>query len=1111
MKNATKESSTSDVLGAATAPSVSSGVRKNQSSSTKPRYVATSSSVASPNEVRSSQMVEQRVLEGSEHEHPVLANDPSRVTVPQTICHLTDSEPLRAANITPLESNANAPTTATASGNSARDAFSSRASNDKNLRPRSQERHAPSEAPPFAIKSRASSEPLLNADKSRHDRPCGKASSAGSVRVKQPSPATSAANASVGDRTWTLASQARTFIRSREPSPVRRSTAVLETSKRSCSFSLDTERIIELQNMTNEAAIRDMIRRIEHSMTLPVSRVEAAESTTTTTITLPVEPPKNTSTFEETLSQATKVTTTDTGTRVTSTDTSRTTRRKKDMKVRAPASGLRVTSGFTSESTQARSETSNSMSRTTGHSTNATTSSKAESSSSTGETETGWRTLYLLCQIVPLAALVFLLLAIVILLPRLNRTQGSLARSGLELRDWSSVCDNPTCDRALASLMEPMDTNVSPCDDLYRHMCGRWRAVNPRRRSYAAENHHNFLVTIHRRLSGLSLDSGRSGTDVPPARGGCDLRTRMIAVFYASCLRFGRRPSMPSLQAALSGIGIDAAAWLSSRNSQELLARVVAACLRSGVASVIRVRRSPDGHSIFIEVGETLKHSLANGEDEDGDDVATGRPRWFVEKALQELQLDVHWSKVAELDGFVDSTRRKLGGGLLSEPFRNVQDQQLPRKLAELHWHTFLEPDLRNQTFFDSSGGPRNLSFYVRGLIEVGEVIRALGDSTEPDVANLYTLLVPAAQLFAYVRPWLVPRKNREDRVIPACLRATERCFASEFSSLVAAWTESARARMYFGDMVSALRSALTISVPDQDNLAVNGTHAHVPFKVDTIPERRKSEFACRKESLSPPFLSTDDFVGNVVLMFKEDRFINAEPPRAVVAEVTKDGTFQLHSSLGFSLWASEHTVFVPPLYLSGDLLHAEASEPSLNVPTVGVPVLISWARSVIARRDHWSATAASYGNCVRKNHPLDHALSDRASDEVLLTNALLAPWAVRVALNATAVMARKVRGASGHREASSLSSNSTVVPRDSNDKARTQVFFGRLCLMKCGDPIGASACSYATVHSPEFAEAFGCPKHREPSEHHPCTDILSSLAATLASISSIPSNDSLT
>ncbi|KAH8026201.1 hypothetical protein HPB51_017099 [Rhipicephalus microplus] len=1040
-------------IGLANASSASSRVREKQGSSTKQPNLPPSASIAETNEVCSSSAIEQRVINVSKHDRA--SSDSSRVNVPQTLCHLTDPGSQSTAKETGIKSKAKKASPATKANRTSvtSDAFLTTASENANLRHSPKEWYGSSKVPASVVRKRALSEPLLVATKSRNLRRARKASSAGSLVEEQPAAATSAASAAsiaADDRAWKLASGARIFIRSREKSSSasgqRNGTADVMTSRRSGSLSLDTSLIIELQKLTSEAAIRDMIQQIEQSMALAVNVAESEMSTSTTTITLPVKPPTNTSTCEESLSKPMSSSTINT---------------------RIPA-----TTGDTSQFTSSK------KGSTPRECTSATTSSTGESSSATGKTESAFYPLCLRAKVVAVVTVILLVLVGLVLILRLNPTRRSLARSSQERRDLSSVCNNPACHRALVSLLEPVDSDVSPCEDFYRHVCGRWRARNPKRQSYAVENHRSFLMGIHRRLARHYIDGGWNGSDMPQNHGGCERRNRLIAAFYASCLHFGRRPSVPSLQAMLSRIGVDSTSWLNSENFLELLARVVAASLRSGLASAISVRRSRDGHSIFIEVGDTLKHNLDNGYYDIADGVSTGRPRCLLTACF-----NIH-------PGLIDFLSRH------SLILHDIKDRLLSFRTAQSNAEF-----LTNFDEFPHFKVPRNLSFYVRGLIEVGEVLRALGDWREPGAVNLYTLLVPAAQLFAYVRPWLVSRNDREDTVIPACLRATERRFLSQFASLLAGWTETTLARLYFRDMVSTLRRTLKIPVPHKHDGTRDGADANVEFEVVTIVERNQSELACRTEDLFSTFLSMDDFIGNLILLFKKERFISAERPHTHIAEDVKGGSYQLRSSLVSSVSGAGHMVFVPPLYLSRDLLHAEASEPSLDIPTVGVPILTSWARSMMSTgKDEWSTTAALYGSCVRKNHPLDHALSDRASDEALLTNALLVPWAIRVALTARATMTTKEYNASGYGH--STSPTSTTANSDSEDSLRTQVFFRRLCLVECGDPVGAPACIYATSHSPEFADAFGCPKHMEPAGHHPCSDILKNLAARLTSIS---------
>ncbi|KAL3200870.1 hypothetical protein MRX96_013131 [Rhipicephalus microplus] len=514
-------------IGLANASSASSGVREKQGSSTKQPNLPPSASIAKQNEVCSSSAIEQRVINVSKHDRA--SSDSSRVNVPQTLCHLTDPASQSTARETGMKSKAKKASPATKASRTSvtRDAFFTTASENANLRHSSKEWYAYSKGPASVVRKRALSEPLLVATRSRNRRRARNASSAGSLVEEQPTAAASAASIAADDRAWKLASGARTFIRSRDKSSsasrqqIR--TAHLMNSRRNGSLSLDTSLIIELQKLTSEAAIRDMIQQIEQSMALAVNVAESEMSTSTTTITLPVKPPTNTSTCEESLSKPMSSSTINT---------------------RIPA-----TTGDTSQFTSSK------KGSTPHECTSATTSSTGESSSATGKTESAFYPLCLRAKVVAVVTVILLVLVGLVLILRLNPTRRSLARSSQERRDLSSVCNNPACHRALVSLLEPVDSDVSPCEDFYRHVCGRWRARNPKRLSYAAENHRNFLMGIHRRLARYYIHGGWNGSDMPQNHGGCERRNRLIAAFYASCLHFGRRSSVPSLQAMLSRVG----------------------------------------------------------------------------------------------------------------------------------------------------------------------------------------------------------------------------------------------------------------------------------------------------------------------------------------------------------------------------------------------------------------------------------------------------------------------------------------------------------------------------------------------------------------------------
>lgn len=149
------------------------------------------------------------------------------------------------------------------------------------------------------------------------------------------------------------------------------------------------------------------------------------------------------------------------------------------------------------------------------------------------------------------------------------------------------------------------------------------------------------------------------------------------------------------------------------------------------------------------------------------------------------------------------------------------------------------------------------------------------------------------------------------------------------------------------------------------------------------------------------------------------------------------------------------NTLLLPAMYLTGDLLHPEASEPFLDYSTVGVRVLVEWAHMLLSRRSA-SVVVAAYKQCV-----LDSAheyVADNVSDSSL-REMLFIPWALDMALVGALYQPH-------HR---------FLQPLDG--KLRAQLFFQRFCHTLCGDAEGAKVCAYAALQSHEFSVAFDCPR----------------------------------
>ncbi|XP_077532192.1 uncharacterized protein LOC144144556 [Haemaphysalis longicornis] len=288
----------------------------------------------------------------------------------------------------------------------------------------------------------------------------------------------------------------------------------------------------------------------------------------------------------------------------------------------------------------------------------------------------------------------------------------------------------------------------------------------------------------------------------------------------------------------------------------------------------------------------------------------------------------------------------------------------------------------------------------------------------------------------------LTPNKaGSESQEGDFCLWETAERFPTLFPVWVAETVETAESRGYFEEMVIALGQATA------------GLHqvAHgVVLNITDIAETRmKVDYMTKYTPQPPPVvsLSSDDFLRNVITL-------NGQVHLTHDYASLRRSWQQLSGELRFDGKA----LLVPSMYLTGDLLHSEASEPMLDYATAGVPVLVEWARFLVEENITLSAQLSKHEACIWKRilDSGNEEASQKMSADVLRRIALV-PWALDVAF----VAARR----------QSLEPQNKVV----DIRAKERVFFRRFCHAACGDPHAAILCSRATRNSTWFASTFGC------------------------------------
>ncbi|XP_077559210.1 uncharacterized protein LOC144174401 isoform X1 [Haemaphysalis longicornis] len=639
---------------------------------------------------------------------------------------------------------------------------------------------------------------------------------------------------------------------------------------------------------------------------------------------------------------------------------------------------------------------------------------------------------------------------VILLLVLLSQTlcTPAIAAPNIVENDASLVCSSIACSGVVGLLAQTTDSDVQPCDDFYRYVCGGWPGRVPGRTnadisgSYARANLRSFITRVHRSLQGASQRPGLCGTS--------DCR---IERFYASCLQFAHnstlRPQRPSLRVLLEQAGIDGYAWGRADTLPSLLDNDMRSCLGTGLCSVLSARLSASG-DVYIDLGESLRLAL--------DEAAGDLQR--VRRLLNDTLAEVHppaskesYEAILAVDSQVEDIRKTADP--LVDRFRVVSLADLPHPLPEL---SALSEALRDRPHVrgrspsheaHKNGRPR---LQARTLDKVAAVVSVLA-SVDVSIAGLYLLLVTSSHLLKY--SYILRQPNEDDDVsaaVQVCLRATATHFAQQFPSWLARMTEAPDARPYLHTMVSDLNTwaastpfvaaAFTLSGSEIGGIQVRTISTDVPQAREEVPA-----------------LDDEDFLPSVI-----------QRSKALLPEDWPSVQRRLQQQLRGGTAEDDGVVTVPSLYLTADLLHHEASEETLDYSTVGVRLLADWATMVAAgevRRGHVNVTSVSaYSKCVEEH--ATSALGGSWSKGALRFVPFL-PWALDVALMAA------TRGGTRHGDAES---------GVSVQRALKRVFFRRFCLTTCGDPEAAATCRYTVLHSHHFAHAFGCTR---PPLHVPC------------------------
>ncbi|KAH6923985.1 hypothetical protein HPB50_010121 [Hyalomma asiaticum] len=163
------------------------------------------------------------------------------------------------------------------------------------------------------------------------------------------------------------------------------------------------------------------------------------------------------------------------------------------------------------------------------------------------------------------------------------------------------ACHSNECRKIAEYMNSVVDASVRPCDDFYRHVCGRWLRSDATPSSFAVDAARNFSEIRH-----VALSRGRDG----------GVAERRASLFYRSCLAFfGHAVDLAAVADSLfKELNVPAAAWLKETSPEGFFADVVRLSFVHGFHSLFDITSWKEGNETRYAIDEQPSFAQMLGE-----------------------------------------------------------------------------------------------------------------------------------------------------------------------------------------------------------------------------------------------------------------------------------------------------------------------------------------------------------------------------------------------------------------------------------------------------------------------------------------------------------------
>ncbi|XP_075560194.1 uncharacterized protein LOC142592561 [Dermacentor variabilis] len=609
-------------------------------------------------------------------------------------------------------------------------------------------------------------------------------------------------------------------------------------------------------------------------------------------------------------------------------------------------------------------------------------------------------------------------------------------------------CSSVECKLAVEDMISLVDPHVSPCDDLYLHVCGKAGDKTFGGAVITARALDDMLISVQRVLrSRKSKDQGKH-----PG-------LAQLATTFHSCYAF-TTSSKPLADAPLAEAIADETDILGTTDAVSVLRRAVRLSLRKGISTLFTasVVTYLGDLALHVSRGKSFSEKLAQPTDG-----ATGRE--FVARLFDHAfantpnvrKLDAN-DTVLRLLKFDEALAPESSYARDEEMSGDSKDEFATRCIGGRDWLRFVNSLL-----------PENSRLKKASLVLVSQADRVKKAADElrkkTDLGVIYILLHVAMEIGRF---YIVPLSQ----VTRTCLRMAQEILpplvSNVFHNLTATTTsDPSRAGTVFVSIRDVFaKHPLTLGISEGDEKKAASFLGSVNLRA-----LKTTVSVWPNESGWQPHEAADsspaDFPRiHVVLKTREALRRLDDPPS--VGQATF-GRHEFTNDVVYSRLLNE--VFLPASLRRPPVLYSGQVPREFNMGTVGVllatQVFHANEPSEDDLHDWYDQHVGAFGRCMRESKPTAIASQFDALPDSRLLELFILAYSVKVAH-------RAVRD--HYYGYDPYASNFGDVLR----KAQ-RTFFRRFCLLSCG--VSAQndtsesrlACLVPVLSTPEFYEAFGC------------------------------------